>query len=77
MQVHLSVPNRFFRDWLVENYLSLIRDSIKSAAGVQFQIELVIEQDNNQNQVIADTGDAPAATKTAPKNLPAPGFTPP
>ncbi|MDP2839082.1 MAG: chromosomal replication initiator protein DnaA, partial [Syntrophales bacterium] len=66
-QVHLSVPNRFFRDWLVENYLSLIRDSIKSAAGVQFQIELVIEQDNNQNQVVADTGDAPAATKTAPK----------
>ena len=76
-QVHLSVPNRFFRDWLVENYLSLIRDSIKSAAGVQFQIELVIEQDNNQNQVVADAGDAPAATKTAPKSLPAPGFTPP
>ena len=66
-QVHLSVPNRFFRDWLVENYLSLIRDSMKSAAGVQFQIELVIEQENNQNQIVADTGDARAATKMAPK----------
>jgi chromosomal replication initiator protein len=66
-QVHLSVPNRFFRDWLVENYLSLIRDSMKSAAGVQFHVELVIEQENNHNQVVADPGDAPAATKTAPK----------
>jgi chromosomal replication initiator protein len=66
-QVHLSVPNRFFRDWLVENYLLLIRDSMKSAAGVQFQIELLIEQENNQNQMVADTGDAPAATKTAQK----------
>ena len=65
-QVHLSVPNRFFRDWLVENYLSLIRDSMKSAAGVQFQIEWVIEQENNQNQVVVDTGDAPAATKKGP-----------
>jgi chromosomal replication initiator protein len=65
-QVHLSVPNRFFRDWLVENYLSLIRDSMKSAAGVPFQIEWVIEQENNQNQVVVDTGDAPAATKKAP-----------
>jgi chromosomal replication initiator protein len=64
-QVHLSVPNRFFRDWLVENYLSLIRDSMKSAAGVQFQIEWVIEQENNQNQVVVATGDAPSATKKA------------
>jgi len=66
-QVHLSVPNRFFRDWLVENYLSLIRDSMKSAAGVQFHVELMIEQDNNHNPVVVDTGDAPAATKTAAK----------
>lgn len=66
-QVHLSVPNRFFRDWLVENYLSLIRNSMKSAAGVQFQIELVIEQDNNHNPIVADTGNAPAATKSASK----------
>jgi chromosomal replication initiator protein len=69
-QVHLSVPNRFFRDWLVENYLSLIRDSMQSAAGVQFRIELVIEQENNQNQAVADTGDDAAATKTAPKKSP-------
>ncbi len=66
-QVHLSVPNRFFRDWLVENYLSLVRDSMKSAAGLPFHIELVIEQDNNPNPVIAEAEHITTTTKTAPK----------
>ncbi len=66
-QVHLSVPNRFFRDWLVENYLSLVRDSMKSAAGLPFHIELVIEQESNQNPVAAGTEHITAPTKTAPK----------
>jgi chromosomal replication initiator protein len=46
-QVHLSVPNRFFRDWLVENYLSLIRESMKSETGVRFHVEFVIDHENN------------------------------
>jgi chromosomal replication initiator protein len=66
-QVHLRVPNRFFRDWLVENYLVLIRESMKSAAGISFHVEWIIEQDNNQNQTDGRYGDAAAAEKTAPK----------
>jgi chromosomal replication initiator protein len=66
-QVHLRVPNRFFRDWLVENYLALIRESMKSAAGISFHVEWIIEQDNNQNQMVGCSGDATAAEKTAPK----------
>lgn len=66
-QIHLSVPNRFFRDWVAENYLSLIQDSMKSVAGVQFQIELVIEPENNHNPVALGVGDVPDAKKTAPK----------
>jgi chromosomal replication initiator protein len=66
-QVHLSVPNRFFRDWLVENYLSMIRESMKSETGVPFHIEFVIEQENNQNQSVGESGEAPAIEKIAPK----------
>ena len=66
-QVHLRVPNRFFRDWLVENYLSLIRDSMKSAAGISFHFEWIIEQDNNQNQMAGPSGDAATVEKTASK----------
>jgi len=66
-QVHLSVPNRFFRDWLVENYLSLIRESMKSETGVPFHVEFVIEHENNQYQSVGESGDAPATEKTPPK----------
>jgi chromosomal replication initiator protein len=66
-QVHLSVPNRFFRDWLVENYLSLIRETMKSETGVPFHVEFVIEHENNQYPSGGDSGEAPAIEKTAPK----------
>ncbi len=66
-QVHLSVPNRFFRDWLSENYLSMIRDSMKLATGVPFQIELAIEQDSPHDQDIAGRGEATVSAKTVVK----------
>jgi chromosomal replication initiator protein len=66
-QVHLSVPNRFFRDWVAENYLSLIRDAMQSTAGVQFQIELIIEQENSQNHGLTDVVEGHAVTKTSQK----------
>ena len=66
-QVHLRVPNRFFRDWLVENYLSLIRDSMKSAAGISFHVEWIIEQDSNQNQMVEPSGDTATVEKMASK----------
>jgi chromosomal replication initiator protein len=68
-QVNLSVPNRFFRDWLVENYLALIQDCMKSVAGVLFHVELMIVHENNQNQIVIESGSAPDAEKTAPKKL--------
>jgi len=65
--VHLCVPNRFFRDWLVENYLSLIRETMKSETGVSLNVELMIEQENNHHPLVGEPGDAPTAEKTAPK----------
>jgi chromosomal replication initiator protein len=66
-QVHLSVPNRFFRDWLVENYLSLIRDSLKSETGVPLHVEFVIEHENNSPPLAGESGDTRTAEKTASK----------
>ncbi|MCX5820739.1 MAG: chromosomal replication initiator protein DnaA [Deltaproteobacteria bacterium] len=66
-QVHLSVPNRFFRDWLVENYLPLIRESMKSETGVPFHVEFVVEHENNQYQSVGESGNTPATEKIVPK----------
>jgi chromosomal replication initiator protein len=64
-QVHLSVPNRFFRDWLVENYLSLIRESMTSEAGVPLHVEFVIEQENNSNSAAGESADTPPVEKAS------------
>jgi chromosomal replication initiator protein len=64
-QVHLHVPNRFFRDWLVENYLVLIRESMKSVADISFHVEWIVEQENNK--IIGCSADTPTAEKMAPK----------
>jgi chromosomal replication initiator protein len=65
-RVRMAVPNRFFRDWLVENYLDLIRESVKSAAGVPFHVEFIVEQD-----IRPDTSEVMGeSTPTSEKNPP-------
>ncbi len=34
----LAVPNKFFKDWLEENYVSVIKESLRVAAGKEYQI---------------------------------------
>ncbi|MDO9585410.1 MAG: DnaA/Hda family protein, partial [Syntrophales bacterium] len=40
----LSVPNRFFKDWLKENYYSLLKDSLASLVGVAINIDFEISR---------------------------------
>lgn len=42
--IKLSVPNRFFKDWLEENYHALIKDSLTSLVGTIVQISFEIYQ---------------------------------
>jgi chromosomal replication initiator protein len=39
----LSVPNKFFRDWVIENYLCLIKNALSSVTGTNFNIEFIVE----------------------------------
>lgn len=49
--VSFIVPNRFFRDWLNDNYLQLIKESVYVESGVKLDIEFVIEQENDQEKM--------------------------
>jgi chromosomal replication initiator protein len=68
-RVRVAVPNRFFRDWLVENYLDLIRESMKSAAGVPLHVEFVVEQDI-PSDTAEEKGESAPATEKAPSRKP-------
>jgi len=43
-RVQLAVPNKFFKDWLVDNYCSTIKQSLKDAAGLDVDIEFVLSK---------------------------------
>ncbi|MDI9570569.1 MAG: chromosomal replication initiator protein DnaA [Pseudomonadota bacterium] len=40
--VRFSVPNRFFRDWVLENHYDVIVDSFRAATGRAYQVDLVV-----------------------------------
>jgi chromosomal replication initiator protein len=38
--VQLAVPNKFFKDWLMNNYLSMIKNSLHSVVGINVDIDV-------------------------------------
>jgi chromosomal replication initiator protein len=42
--VQLAVPNKFFKDWLLDNYRSTIKQSLKDAAGLDVDIDFVLSK---------------------------------
>ena len=70
--VQLRVPNRFFRDWLIDNYLPLIREAMKSEAGIPFQVDFVIDQENNQIHDVESKSGSFSSEKSTPKRPPRP-----
>ena len=42
--VQLAVPNKFFKDWLLDNYSSTIKQSLQDAAGIDVDIDFVLSK---------------------------------
>ena len=65
-QVHLSAPNKFFREWLMENYRPIITEALSSVADVELIVNFMISGDGGgaarQDPVVDKT--LPAARKT-------------
>ena len=66
-QIRLAVPNRFIRDWLMENYFDLIRESIKSAAGVPLHVAFMVEQGTSRDAAGEKGTSTPVMEKAALK----------
>lgn len=41
--IHLAVPNKFFRDWLADNYQTVIREAFSAVAGFKPNIHFLID----------------------------------
>ncbi len=47
---YLSVPNKFFKDWLSENYTPVIKDALSSVTGFPVQVVFVVDKDSDGAQ---------------------------
>ena len=43
-QIYLSVPNRFFKDWLMENYSHIISEALSSVAGGELVVNFLVNE---------------------------------
>jgi len=48
--ISLSVPNKFFKDWLLENYHSIIKDAMAFLAGGDINVDFLVSQDHEKGQ---------------------------
>jgi len=51
--VQLAVPNKFFKDWLMDNYLSLIKNSLHSVVGISVDLDFMLSKDKEKKQEAA------------------------
>ena len=42
--IHLSVPNKFFKDWISENYFNIINDAMSKVMGVNINLNFVVNK---------------------------------
>ena len=49
--VELQVPNRFFLDWIRENYFQLIRETISSISATECNLQFVIASQSSNGQI--------------------------
>jgi len=53
--VQLAVPNKFFRDWVVDNYFTVIKNCLYEVTDVEMNISFVINQESGKNPFSIDT----------------------
>jgi chromosomal replication initiator protein len=62
--VQLAVPNKFFKDWLLDNYFSTIKHSLENIVGIEVDVEFILVKDKEKK---TDAGEkAQESSKSAP-----------
>jgi len=52
--VRLAVPNKFFKDWLLDNYFPVIKNSLESVVGIELDVEFVLSKDKEKKSNLKD-----------------------
>ena len=62
--VKLAVPNKFFKDWLYDNYLSTIKNSLQNIVSMDVDVEFVLSKDKEKKPQSASPSEQGKVRKT-------------
>jgi chromosomal replication initiator protein len=68
-QIYLAVPNKFFRDWLMDNYRQIIADSLSSVAGVALIVNFFISEDGGAPVLKGHSSEKSSAAARKPPRV--------
>jgi len=70
--VQLAVPNKFFKDWLMDNYLTMIKNTLQSVIGINVDIDFMLSKDKEKKPEVAtlpfDQGKAQQGAAAVARN---------
>ncbi|MRS03195.1 chromosomal replication initiator protein DnaA, partial [bacterium] len=52
-RVQLAVPNKFFKDWLMDNYLTMIKNTLHGVIGINVDIDFMLSKDKEKKTEVA------------------------
>ena len=65
--VQLMVPNKFFKDWLLDNYFSTIKQSLQHVIGIDVDIEFILSKSKEKSP--DSVSMSPIRTKSASSSM--------
>jgi chromosomal replication initiator protein len=63
--IQLAVPNKFFKDWLCDNYLSTIKHSLQNVVSIDVDVEFVLSKDKEKKPEAAQDSEHKKGASTA------------
>lgn len=64
----LSVPNKFFKDWLTENYTEIIKASVSKANGMEMKIAFVVDKSPPEKGAVPEERETETQRKPPKKS---------
>jgi chromosomal replication initiator protein len=63
--IQLAVPNKFFKDWVCDNYLSTIKRSLQNVVSIDVDVELILSKDKEKKPKAAPHSEQTRVASTA------------
>ena len=63
--IQLAVPNKFFKDWLCDNYLSTIKHSLQNVVSIDVDVEFILSKDKEKKPEAAPHSEHAKVASTA------------